>query len=135
MAAMARPSAIDKVLESFASQHSAIDKAIAAMADTSSLEHAIKSFATASSVILTVPRYLSEMAQVVSAVDLGSINLSNIEGELENTESEFSSVENGTNLLSVFSNLPPLIQAILFYFLIHIFCRKQIAFQLTLLLR
>jgi hypothetical protein len=121
MAGMVRPSAIDKALQSFASQQSAIDKAMAAMAGSSSLEHAIKGFATASSFILTDPSYLSEMAQALSAVDLESINISSIEGELENAESAFRSVEDGKKFLSVFSNLPPLIQAILFYFLIHVF--------------
>ena len=121
MAAMARPSAIDKALQSFASQQSAIDKAMAAMAGSSSLEHAIKGFASASSVILTEPSYLSEMAQALSAVNFESINISSIEEELDNAESAFHSVEDGKNFLSVFSNLPPLIQAILFYFLIHVF--------------
>ena len=120
MAAMARPSAIEKVLQSFFSQQSAIDQAMAALAGSSGLKNAIKSFATASSVILTDPSYLSEMAQIVSAVDLDSINIWSIEGDLENTESEFSSMESRANFITVFSNLPPLIQAILFFFLIHV---------------
>ena len=91
-----------------------------AMAGTSSLEHAIKGFATASSVFLTDTSYFSKMAQVVSAVDLESIDISSIERELEDTESKFNLVESGKNFLSTFTNLPPVIQFILFSFLMHV---------------
>ena len=135
MAAMARPSAIDKALQSIASQQSARDKAMAAMARPSaidqalrsitanqtSLEHAIKGFAKASSVILAEPSYLSEMAHVVSSIDLNSIDASSVEGGLEKIENEFGSVENRANFASVFSNLHPRIQAIFYYFLVLIF--------------
>lgn len=114
-------SSANKALQSFASQQSAIDQAMAVMASSSGLKNAIKSFATASPVILTDSSYLSEMAQIVSGLDLDSINVSSIEGELENTESEFSSLESRANFISVFSNLPPFIQVILFFFLIHVF--------------
>ena len=90
------------------------------MARPSALDQAIREFAKASSVILTEPSYLSEMAQLVSNIDLSRIDASSIEKSIENTESELSSIESKASFLSVFSNLPPFIQAILFYFLIHV---------------
>ncbi|MFM5679280.1 SH3 domain-containing protein, partial [Aeromonas veronii] len=121
MAAMARPSAIDKALQSFASQHSTVNNAMAMLVSSSGLENALKGFAKASSVILTEPSCLSEMAQLVSTIDLDSINLSSVEEDLENTESKFNSMENKATFVSVFSKLPPFIQVIFFYFLINIF--------------
>jgi hypothetical protein len=134
MAAMTGSSAIDKAIAAL-TWPSAINKAMAAMASLSAinpaiqfrsanqahLEHFLKGFANASSVILTEPSYLSDMAKIVSKIDLDNVDLADIEREFEDTESEFTSMENRANFVSIFSSLHPSIQAILFYFLIHIF--------------
>ena len=120
LAAMAKPIALESAMQAFSSQQAVIDNAMAAIADSSSLAHAIKSFATASSVFLSDSSYLSEMAQVISAVNMESVNASSIERELESTESKFNLVENGKNFLSTFKSLPPLIQFILFAFLMNV---------------
>ena len=117
---MAKPIALESAMQAFSSQQAVIDNAMAAIADSSSLAHAIKSFATASSVFLSDSSYLSEMAQVISAVNMESVNASSIDRELESTESKFNLVENGKNFLSTFKSLPPLIQFILFAFLMNV---------------
>ncbi|HJS15911.1 MAG TPA: SH3 domain-containing protein [Rheinheimera sp.] len=121
MAAMTGSSAINKAMAAIANL-SALNPAIQSRsANQVHLEHVLKGFANASSVILTEPSYLSDMAEIVSRIDLDSVDLASIEREFENTESEFASIENRANFVSIFSSLPPSIQAILFYFLIHIF--------------
>ena len=135
MAAIARPSAINKALLSFSSHKTVMDKSMAAIARPSAidkalqsittnqvfLEHAIIGFAKASAVILSKPSYLSEMAEIVSSIDFNTIDVSSFEECLEKAEDEFSSEESKDNFVNVFSNLHPLIQALLFYFLIHVF--------------
>ncbi len=120
LGAIAKPIALESAMQAFSSQQAVIDNAMAAIADSSGLAHAIKSFATASSAFLSDSSYLSEMAQVISAVNMESVNASNIERELESTESKFNLVENGKNFLSTFKSLPPLIQFILFAFLMNV---------------
>lgn len=120
MAAMVKPVALESAMQAFSSQQAVIDNAMTVIADSSSLAHAIKSFATASSFFLSDSSYLSEMAQVVSAANIESVNASSIERELESTESKFNLVENDKNFLSTFKSLPPLIQFILFAFLMNV---------------
>jgi len=135
VAVMARPLVIDKALQSIVLQQSTIDKAITNMIGPSvvnqairsilvsqtALERAVKSFAQVGSVILAEPNYLSEIAHTVSNIDFNTIDTPSVENSLEEIEAKLLSVENRADFFSVFSNFPPFIQAIFFYFLIHIF--------------
>ncbi|WP_462175559.1 SH3 domain-containing protein [Pseudoalteromonas gelatinilytica] len=120
MTAIERPSALENAIQAFASQQALISNTIAAIERPSALDNAIQSFATASSAFLSDSSYLSEMAKVVSSVDMESVNASSIEQELENTESKFNLVENSKSFLRTFKSLPPWVQSILFFCLLEI---------------
>ncbi|MFT5103871.1 MAG: hypothetical protein ACI86C_001531 [Candidatus Latescibacterota bacterium] len=134
MATFVRPSTIDKAIASFAMQHSTIEKMIGSFTlQQSVIEKTVSSFAKSSSLLVGEPNYLSELARIVSAVDMSTLDASSFEYELEQSCSQLDEVDGGKSLINVFSNLPPLVQAIFYYLLINVFLAQVNSISANLL--
>ena len=134
MASFIRPSTIDKALASFAIQSSVIEKMIGSFTiQQSAIEKTIRSFANSSSLLVCEPSYLSELASIISTIDIGALDASSLEDELEQSCSQLEKVDGGKSLVNVFRNLPPFVQAIFYYILINIFLAQVNSISANLL--
>jgi hypothetical protein len=120
VAAMDRSLAIEKALQSFASQRSVINKAMAAMARPSAIEKALKIFSESSSLFMTDSRYFSAMAESISVID-NEMDLSGDESDFDESSQQLCEVKDSKSFTKLFLNLPPLFQVFLFFLFIHIF--------------
>ncbi len=122
MATFIRPSTIDKAIASFAMQHSAIEKMIGSFTlQQSAIEKTISSFTKSSSLLVGKPNYLSELASIISTVDISTLDTSSFEDELEQSCSQLEEVDDGKSFVNVFRNLPPSIQVIFWSLFINVF--------------
>lgn len=134
MATFVRPSTIDKAIASFAMRHSAIEKMIGPFTlQQSSIEKIISSFAKSSSLLVSEPNYLSELANIISTVDINILDASSFEDELEQSCSQLEEVDGGKSFVNIFKNLPPLVQAIFYYLLINVFLAQVNSISANLL--
>ena len=134
LASFARPSAIDKALASFAMQSSAIEKMIGSFSiQQSVIEKTISSFANSSSLLVGEPSYLSEIASIISTIDISALDVSSLENELEQSCSKLQKVDGGNSFVNVFRNLPPFVQAIFYYILINVFLAQVNSISANLL--
>lgn len=134
MATFVRPSTIDKAIASFAAQHSAIEKMIGSFTlQQSAIEKTISSFAKSSSLLVGEPNYLSELASIISTVDISTLDTSSFVDEFEQSCSQLDEVDGGKSFVNVFRNLPPLVQAIFFYLLINVFLAQVNSISANLL--
>ncbi len=134
MAAFARPSTIDKAIASFKVQQSAIEKVIGSFScQQSAIEKTIRSLAKSSSLLIGEPNYLSELACSISILDLSTLDTSSFEEELNQSSNQLDEVDDGKSLVNVFRNLPPLVQAILYYLLINVFLSQVNSISANLL--
>ncbi len=134
MASFIRPSTIDKALASFAMQSSAIEKMIGSFSiQQSVIEKTISSFANSSSLLVGEPSYLSELASIISTIDISALDVSSLENELEKSCSQLEKVDGGNSFVNVFRNLPPFVQAIFYYILINVFLAQVNSISANLL--
>jgi len=87
---------------------------------SSALENALSSFSKAGSSILSNPKSLYALSESINNLDLAEVDITTVEGEFDSSAKQLNSIDGDASFLSVFTSLPPLVQALLFYFFIHV---------------
>jgi len=120
MARFARPSVLESVCEMFDTNSSSIAEAIASVSASKNLETALSSFGMASVAMMQEPDAFSSLPDAISRIDLSHEQIGDLDGQLVETSEKFKEVNDHKQFINVFAELHPFIQAILFYFLIHV---------------
>lgn len=115
------PSALKSALETYRAHQSAIDKAIGSLATSQNLEKALSSFGAASAIIIQEPDLFSKLVDVVSSIKLQEVEIGNLEENLKESTVQLGLAEDQETFFGVFLKLHPFVQAVLFYFLMHVF--------------
>jgi hypothetical protein len=119
--ALARPSGVEKALESFRSHQLEIDKAIAAIDRLPAIEDMLYSFGKASSIMLGDLSSLSAIYESIEKADFSSSDPGHIEDDLTKSVDQLNKADSHSSYLSIFTSLPPLAQVILFFLLLNVF--------------
>ena len=124
VASMQKPLGIEKALQSIASHQTAWEKVVASIKKPSAIEQAVHLINKSSDVFLNRPSIVSEMAESIAEFDFRD-DFSDEEGDIDElfveASEQLSSVSDNHAFIELFRKFPPLLQAFIFFVLLHVF--------------